>query len=154
MSPRALTVLVVHGPNLNLLGLREPERYGTATLDAVDAMLRARAGELGVTVDTFQSNHEGAILDRLHAARGAADGIVINPGGLTHTSVCLRDALLGVSIPAVECHLTNTDARERFRRRSLIADVCVGRVSGFGATSYRLALDAIVDHLQRRIDRA
>lgn len=150
MSARPLTVLVVHGPNLNLLGVREPARYGAATLDDVDALLRARGAELGVSVETFQSNHEGAILDRLHAARGAVDGVVINPGGLTHTSVCLRDALLAVAIPAVECHLTNTDARERFRRRSLVADVCVGRVAGFGAASYRLALDGLVDHLRAR----
>lgn len=154
MSPRPLSVLVVHGPNLNLLGAREPERYGLVTLAEIDAMLRAHAARLGVGLETFQSNHEGALIDRIHAARGTADGIVINPGGLTHTSVCLRDALLGAALPSVECHLSNTDARERFRRRSLIADICVGRISGFGATSYRLALDALVDHLQRRTERA
>lgn len=150
MSFSGLSVLVVHGPNLNLLGMREPARYGATTLAEVDAALCAQGLALGVTVECFQSNHEGAILDRLHAARGTADGVVINPGGLTHTSVCLRDALLAVALPAVECHLTNTEARERFRRRSLVADVCIGRVAGFGAASYRFALDALVDHLRRK----
>lgn len=142
-APRA--VLVVHGPNLNLLGIREPERYGRRTLAEIDAALIAQGEAAGVRVSTFQSNHEGAIIDRIHAAIGECGGMVINPGGLTHSSVSLRDALLAVGIPAVECHLTNLDAREEFRRRSLIADVCVGRVSGFGALSYRLALEAIME---------
>lgn len=150
MTPRTLAVLVLHGPNLNLLGVREPERYGARTLDEINAELVARGASQGCAVECFQSNHEGALIDRLHAARGACDGVVINPGGLTHTSVCLRDALLAVALPAVECHLTNIDAREGFRRRSRIADICVGRVAGFGPLSYRLALDALIDHLHRR----
>jgi 3-dehydroquinate dehydratase-2 len=153
MNPRPLSVLVLHGPNLNLLGVREPGVYGSATLADIDAMLRDEGVARKVGVRSFQSNHEGALIDAIHAARGDTDGIVINPGGLTHTSVCLRDALVGSAIPAVECHLSNTAARERFRRRSLIADICVGQVSGFGATSYRLALDAMIDYLQRRMNR-
>lgn len=150
MTPRTLAVLVLHGPNLNLLGVREPGVYGSSTLDEINAGLVAHGAASGCAVECFQSNHEGALLDRLHAARGVVDGVVINPGGLTHTSVCLRDALLGVGLPAVECHLSNIDAREGFRRRSRIADICVGRVAGFGALSYRLALDALIDHLHRR----
>lgn len=148
MTPPPRSVLVLHGPNLNLLGLREPERYGKTTLAEIDAALVSQGAAAGFRVLTFQSNHEGEILDRIHAALGECGGIVINPGGLTHTSVCLRDALLAVGLPAVECHLSNIDAREDFRRRSLIADVCVGRISGFGALSYRLALEAIMDRIQ------
>ena len=150
MTARTLAVLVLHGPNLNLLGAREPDVYGSRTLGEIDAELVAHGAAQGCAVECFQSNHEGALIDRLHAARGACDGVVINPGGLTHTSVSLRDALLAVALPAVECHLTNIDAREGFRRRSRVADVCVGRVAGFGALSYRLALDALIDHLHRR----
>lgn len=148
MTPPPRSVLVLHGPNLNLLGLREPERYGKTSLAEIDAALVSQGAAAGFQVLTFQSNHEGELLDRIHAALGVCGGIVINPGGLTHTSVCLRDALLAVGLPAVECHLSNIDAREDFRRRSLIADVCVGRISGFGALSYRLALEAIMDRIQ------
>ncbi len=140
-------VLVLHGPNLNLLGEREPERYGRVTLDALDAGLRARAETAGAAVECVQSNHEGVLLDALHVRRKTVHGVIVNPGGLTHTSVSLRDALVGCGLPAVECHLTNTDAREGFRRRSLVAPVCVGRVLGFGAFGYSLALDALLAHL-------
>jgi 3-dehydroquinate dehydratase II len=141
-------ILVLHGPNLNLLGVREPDVYGRITLDQIDAGLRALGGELGVTVDSFQSNHEGALVDRIQAAMGAVDGIVVNPGAYTHTSVALRDALVGVGIPFVEVHLSNIHAREAFRRTSFLADVAVAQVAGFGAASYTLALRGLVEFLR------
>lgn len=140
-------VVVLHGPNLNLLGQREPEIYGTTTLADIDQGLRARAAELGVEVQTFQSNHEGALIDRIHEARRTAHAIVINAGGLTHTSVALRDAVAAAGLPAIEIHLSNLAAREKFRHRSLLAPVCVGQVAGFGALGYRLALEAAVDQI-------
>jgi 3-dehydroquinate dehydratase-2 len=140
-------VLVVHGPNLNLLGTREPDLYGETTLAQVDAGLAARAKDLGARVECFQSNHEGAILDRLHEARGAVDGIVINPGGLTHTSVALRDALLAVDVPFVEVHVSNVHAREPFRHRSLLSDVALGVVCGLGPAGYALALEGLLARL-------
>jgi 3-dehydroquinate dehydratase-2 len=136
-------VLVIHGPNLNLLGQREPAVYGTQTLADVDARLRDEAKVLGITVETVQLNVEGAIVEALHAALGRAAGIVINPGAYTHYSYAIRDALSAVAIPAVEVHLTNVAAREPFRRRSVIAPACVGTVAGFGALSYCLALRAL-----------
>lgn len=136
-------VLVLNGPNLNLLGTREPEVYGTATLDDIAAELHERASELELELDVRQSNHEGHLIDWLHEAQ--ADGthaVVLNAGGFTHTSVALRDAIAAVSVPVIEVHLSNPQARESFRRRSLIAGVCTGSISGFGSLSYRLALDA------------
>jgi 3-dehydroquinate dehydratase-2 len=144
-----MKILVLHGPNLNLLGTREPEVYGRATLADIEADLARVAKEQGAELRCFQSNHEGALIDQIHAARGWADGILINAGGLTHSSVSLRDALAGCGIPAVEVHLSNVFAREPFRRRSLLAPVCRGGVTGFGPASYRLGLLGLIDHLAR-----
>jgi 3-dehydroquinate dehydratase-2 len=142
-------ILVVHGPNLNLLGAREPEVYGKTTLAEIDAALIAQGRERGAEVRCFQSNHEGALIDRIHEARGWAHGLLVNAGGLTHTSVALRDAIAGVALPAVEVHLSNVFAREEFRHRSLISGVCVAVVSGFGAASYRLGLDGLLERLAK-----
>ncbi len=137
---------VIHGPNLNLLGTREVSIYGAATLDEINRDLAAAAGEAH-EVKAFQSNSEGAIVDRFHEWRGWADGIIINPGAYTHTSVAIRDAIAAVALPVVECHLSNIHAREEFRKTSLLAPVCLGQISGFGALSYRLALTALLDCL-------
>jgi len=143
-----MQLLALHGPNLNLLGTREPGLYGSATLDQINASLQERATDLGVAIDCFQSNHEGALVDRIHAARGSVDGILINAGAYTHTSIALRDALLAVAIPYAELHLSNTHAREPFRHHSTLADRAVGVVCGFGPLSYGLALEGLVAHLQ------
>ena len=140
-------ILVLHGPNLNLLGTREPDVYGRTTLEEIEAELAAVAKAGGAEVQCFQSNHEGALIDRIHEARSWADGILINPGGLTHTSVALRDALAGVGLPVVEVHLSNVAAREEFRQRSLITPIALGVVSGFGPNSYRLGLEALLGAL-------
>ena len=142
------TVLVLHGPNLNLLGTREPHLYGHATLPEIDADLREAGEELGVIVVTFQSNSEGALIDRIQQARQEAQALIVNAGGYTHTSVALRDALAAAGLPVIEVHLTNLAAREEFRHRSLLAPVCVGQITGLGAFGYRLALEAAVHHLQ------
>lgn len=138
-------ILVIHGPNLNLLGTREPGIYGSVTMAQIDDGLRARGAALGLRVETFQSNHEGAIIDKLHDRRGEVAGIVINAGGLTHTSVSLRDAIAAIKIPTVEVHLSNLYAREDFRHRSMLAPVCLGQIAGLGAIGYRLALDALAE---------
>ena len=144
-----MRILILHGPNLNLLGTREPDVYGRTTLAEIDRDIATLAAELGVAVVSFQSNHEGALIDRIHAAaREGVAGILINPGAYTHTSVALRDALSAVAIPAVEVHLSNIHARESFRRRSLIAPVVVAQVAGFGAAGYALALRGLVARLQ------
>ena len=136
-------VLVLNGPNLNLLGTREPEVYGSDTLDDIAARLHERASELDLDLDVRQSNHEGHLIDWLHeASESGAHAVILNAGGLTHTSVALRDAIAAISTPVIEVHLSNPQARESFRRRSLISGVCRGSISGFGALSYLLALDA------------
>jgi len=142
--------LVLHGPNLNLLGTREPEIYGRQTLADIDAGLVRQAQAAGHSLTSFQSNAEHELIDRVHEARGDGVAIIlINPGALTHTSIALRDALLGVAIPFIELHLSNVHAREPFRRHSYLADVAIGQVCGFGPDSYRLALDAAIARLDR-----
>lgn len=140
-------VAVFHGPNLNLLGEREPHIYGDVSLADIDAALVKRGAAAGVQVTSAQSNHEGELIDWIQRARGEADAIIINAGGFTHTSVALRDAIAATKIPTIEVHLSNLAAREEFRHRSLLTAVCVGQISGFGAASYRLALDAAIDLL-------
>ena len=137
------TIFVLNGPNLNLLGMREPEIYGRETLDDIAAAMTDRAAELGVTLDIRQSNHEGHLIDWLQEAGASkAKAVILNPGGYTHTSVAIRDAVAAIGVPVIEVHLSNPDARESFRRRSLIAAVAKGSIKGFGAQSYMLALDA------------
>jgi 3-dehydroquinate dehydratase-2 len=144
-----MRILVLHGPNLNLLGTREPDVYGRTTLADIDRDLANLAARLGVTVETFQSNHEGALIDRIHAAaREGVAGMLINPGAYTHTSIALRDAIAAVALPTIEVHLSNIHARESFRRRSHIAPVAIAQVAGFGAAGYGLALQGLVARLQ------
>lgn len=146
---RQLNILVLHGPNLNLLGLREPEIYGSLTLDDINALLSEEGNMLHSELFCFQSNHEGALVDTIHQGLGKYDGIIINAGAYTHTSVAIRDALTGVKIPTVEVHLSNIYQRESFRHHSYIAPVAIGQISGFGAESYRLGLLALVHHLRK-----
>jgi len=136
------SILVIHGPNLNLLGQREPGVYGSATLADINARLVSLGEELGVSVETFQSNHEGAIIDAIHGAAGRFGAIVINPGAFTHYSIAIRDAIAAVAVPTVEVHLSNVYRREEFRHRSVIAPVAAGTIAGFGADSYCLGLRA------------
>jgi 3-dehydroquinate dehydratase-2 len=141
-------ILVIHGPNLNMLGTREPEVYGTTTLEDINEGLGETAKRLGVDLEFFQSNHEGALIDRVQEARTWADGILINPGGLTHTSISLRDALVGTDLPVLEVHLSNVFARESFRHHSYISGIAVGVVAGLGAIGYELGLTALVRGLE------
>jgi 3-dehydroquinate dehydratase II len=146
-----LKILVLHGPNLNLLGSREPTIYGAITLEEVDASLLNLAKELGVSIESRQSNIEGELVTWIQEAKQRFDGLVFNPAAYTHTSIALRDAVVGVEIPMVEVHLSNVHRRESFRRRSYLASVALGQISGFGPHSYLLGLRALVDALQRTI---
>ena len=141
------SILVLHGPNLNLLGEREPNVYGRVTLAEIDLRLARLGEQLGLEVRSMQSNSEGGLIDALHQARAWAHGVIFNPGGYTHTSVALRDAVAGIDLPVIEVHLSNVHAREDFRRISMIAPVCVGSISGFGWRSYSLALHALAEIL-------
>lgn len=146
-----MKILVVHGPNLNLVGSREPGVYGTQDFSTLCTSVTELGSQLGAEVSHFQSNHEGALIDRIQEARvgggNSVDGIVINPGGLTHTSVSLRDALLASAVPFIEVHMSNIHAREEFRRHSMLSDIAIGQIAGFGSASYTLAVRAIVDSL-------
>ena len=143
-----MRIAVIHGPNLRLLGRREPDVYGTESLEDINRALSESAAELGVELDFYQSNHEGEILDHLEQVSSVVHGILINPAGLTHTSVSLRDGLAGVGLPTVEVHLSNPAAREEFRHHSLVSGVAVGTVAGFGKNSYLFGLRGLVAHLQ------
>jgi len=143
-----MKILILHGPNLNLLGTREPEVYGSMTLDDINGKLIELGKELSVEINSIQSNHEGALMDALHDARTWANGVVFNPGGYTHTSIALRDAISAIQIPVVEVHLSNVYAREEFRHVSMISAVCKGKITGFGWRSYMLGLRALVDGLK------
>jgi 3-dehydroquinate dehydratase-2 len=144
-----LSVLVLHGANLNLLGRREPGIYGHETLKDIDAALERQAIDLQVKISSFQSNHEGVLIDWIHAAWDQHQGILINPGAYTHTSIAIRDAIAAVALPTVEVHLSNIHRREAFRHHSYIAPVAIGQISGFGAESYALGLQALVHHLRQ-----
>ena len=148
LSEIKISILVLHGPNLNLLGWREPKIYGSKTLEQINEALKLDGDKLQVGVSCLQSNHEGVLVDAIHDARGKYQGIMINAGAYTHTSVAIRDALSAVQIPTVEVHLSNIYTREEFRHRSYIASVAVGQISGFGADSYHLGLQALVNYLQ------
>jgi 3-dehydroquinate dehydratase-2 len=139
-------ILLLHGPNLNLLGTRETDIYGKLTLDEINARCAEHVHKHGIELRPEQSNHEGALIDMLHIARNWADGVVLNAGAYTHTSIALRDAISAIHLPVVEVHLSNIHAREEFRHQSLIAPVCVGQISGFGWRSYLLGLDALIGH--------
>lgn len=140
------SILILNGPNLNLLGTRQPEVYGPTTLADIEAMCYRKAKVLGIEIVFAQSNHEGAMIDTLHAARGVHDGIVLNAGAYTHTSVALMDAISSIMLPVVELHLSNIHAREEFRRTSFIAPVAIGQICGFGAAGYPLAMDALLSY--------
>ncbi|MDB9535892.1 type II 3-dehydroquinate dehydratase [Dolichospermum planctonicum CS-1226] len=149
MNLPALSILVLHGPNLNLLGLREPGIYGSLTLAEINRLLNSKAMELQTQILPVQSNHEGVLVDAIHGALGYHQGIVINAGAYTHTSVALRDAIAAVNLPTVEVHLSNIYGREDFRHHSYIAPVVIGQISGFGAQSYLLGLQALVSYLRQ-----
>lgn len=143
-----MKILVINGVNMNMLGIREPEKYGTMTLKELEKELYAYSFELGVDIETFQSNHEGEIVEKIHSAYNNIDGIVINPAAFTHTSAAIRDALAAVNIPAVEVHMTNIYAREDFRHNSITAPVCIAQISGFGSECYKLGLKGLTSFLK------
>jgi 3-dehydroquinate dehydratase-2 len=147
MASSSKRVLVLNGPNLNLLGTREPDVYGSTTLQDIEQALEMLGKQLGAIVECRQSNQEGELIDWLHDARSSFDGVIINPGGLTHTSVSLRDGIVACGLPTVEVHISNTAAREPFRRESLTAPVCIGSIVGFGKNGYALGLRALIDYL-------
>lgn len=141
-------MLILNGPNLNLLGTRQPEVYGHTTLADVESMCRAHAKTIGVTLEFAQSNHEGVMIDILHAARGVHDGVILNAGAYTHTSIAIMDAIRSIELPVIELHLSNIHARESYRHKSYIAPVAIGQICGFGAAGYTLAMDALLGHLE------
>lgn len=147
---RSISVLVIHGPNLNLLGRREPNVYGSVTLAEINCLLEEEGKKLQVATSTIQSNHEGVLVDAIHASSGEHQGILINAGAYTHTSVAIRDAIAAIKIPTVEVHISNIYQREAFRHHSYIAAVAIGQISGFGAESYRLGLQALVHNLRAK----
>ncbi len=144
------SLLILNGPNLNLLGQRQPEVYGATTLAEIEATCRAKARDIGIGLDFMQSNSEGALVDAIHAAKGTHDGLILNAGAYTHTSIALMDAISSVELPAIELHLSNVHAREEFRHVSYIARVAVGVICGFGPAGYELAIDAMARHLEAR----
>ena len=146
---RGMKILIVNGVNMNMLGSRETDKYGTMTLKDLEKDLYAFSFQIGIDIETFQSNHEGEIVEKIHNAKNNFDGIIINAGAYTHTSVAIRDALSAVNIPTVEVHMTNIYKREEFRHKSYIAPVSVGQISGFGVDSYKLGIKAIVDYLNK-----
>lgn len=144
-----MKILVINGVNMNMLGFRETEKYGTMTLKDLEKDLYAFSFELGIDLETYQSNIEGEIVEKIHSAKDGIDGIIINAGAYTHTSIAIRDAISAVNIPTVEVHMTNIYKREEFRHHSYLAPVCIGQISGFGANSYKLGLKAVVDYLNK-----
>ncbi len=141
------SLLVINGPNLNLLGQRQPDVYGATTLEDIQTLCVAKAEKLGANISFFQSNHEGQLIDAVHGAKGKFDGLIMNAGAYTHTSVAIMDAISSVDVPAIEVHLSNIHAREAFRRQSYISAVAIGQICGFGADSYLLAIEAMINHL-------
>ena len=142
-----MKILVINGVNMNMLGTREPEKYGYTTLKDLEKDLYAYSFELGIDIETFQSNHEGEIVEKIQSAKNCADGLLINAGAYTHTSVAMRDAIASINLPVAEVHMTNIYKREEFRHHSYLAPVCVGQITGFGEQSYKLGLKAIVDYI-------
>ncbi len=145
-----MKILLMNGPNLNLLGTREPEKYGNITLGDIESSLVKIASEMGIELDCYQSNHEGELIDTVQNAKNIYDGIILNAGGYTHTSIALRDAISGVSIPTVEVHMTNIHSREEFRHNSYLSGVCIGQVVGFKENSYKYALLGLIDYLKNK----
>lgn len=144
-----MKILVINGVNMNMLGFRETEKYGTMTLKDLEKDLYAFSFELGIDLETYQSNIEGEIVEKIHSAKDGIDGIIINAGAYTHTSIAIRDAISAVNIPTVEVHMTNIYKREEFRHHSYLTPVCIGQISGFGANSYKLGLKAVIDYLNK-----
>lgn len=144
-----MKILVINGVNMNMLGFRETEKYGTMTLKDLEKDLYAFSFELGIDLETYQSNIEGKIVEKIHSAKDGIDGIIINAGAYTHTSIAIRDAISAVNIPTVEVHMTNIYKREEFRHHSYLAPVCIGQISGFGANSYKLGLKAVIDYINK-----
>lgn len=148
-----MKILIINGPNINLLGTREPEIYGSLTLDKINEQLQNYAVSTGIEIETYQSNIEGEIVDKIQSVKDSFDGIVINPAAYTHTSVAIRDAISAVALPAVEVHISNIHSREEFRKNSLIAPVCIGQISGFRADSYKLGLQGLIDFLNNKVEK-